>query len=189
VPALGSRFSEALTYAARVHSGQFRKGTEVPYMAHLLGVTAMVLEAGGDEEEAIAALLHDAVEDQGGADRLADVRTRFGEHVAAIVAACSDTDQVPKPPWRERKEAYLVHLREAPPEVLRVSLADKLYNARAIVADLHALGDSLWPRFTAGKQDLLWYYRGLAAVFRDRLPGAMTDQLAGSVAEMERLSS
>jgi (p)ppGpp synthase/HD superfamily hydrolase len=189
VPQLGSRFSEALAYAAEVHRGQVRKGTAVPYLAHLLGVAAMVLEAGGDEDEAIAALLHDTVEDQGGAARLADVRDRFGDHVAAVVAACSDTDQQPKPPWRERKEAFLEHLQKAPPDVLRVSLADKLYNARALVADLRAQGDRTWPRFNAGKLDQLWYYRTLAELFRARLPGAMADQLGENVAEMERLSS
>jgi len=113
---LGARFEAALVYANQVHGGQCRKGTTVPYVAHLLGVTSLVLEDGGDEDQAIGALLHDAAEDQGGADRLADIRARFGEHVARIVDGCSDTLVTPKPPWSERKAAYLARLESEPPD-------------------------------------------------------------------------
>lgn len=146
---LGPRFREALTYASELHECQPRKGTEIPYLAHLLSVAALVLEDGGDEDEAIAALLHDAVEDQGGKPTLDAIRSRFGERVAHIVEACSDTDTWPKPPWRERKERYIEYLEAACPGVLRVSLADKLHNARAIVLDYRQMGDPLWSKFNA----------------------------------------
>jgi (p)ppGpp synthase/HD superfamily hydrolase len=128
--ALGPRFDEALAYAADAHAGQVRKGTSIPFVAHLLAVTALVLEDDGDEDHAIAALLHDAPEDAGGRDRLDDIRRRFGDRVADIVEACSDTFEVPKPAWRPRKERYLTHLETAPDDVLRVSLADKVHNLR-----------------------------------------------------------
>jgi len=185
---LGSRFDEALALATRLHATQLRKGTSIPYVAHLLSVAALVLEAGGDEDQAIAALLHDAVEDQGGAATLAEIRRRFGDRVAAIVDGCSDTDQVPKPPWRRRKEVYLEHLAEAGPDVLLVSLADKIHNARAVLADLRVLGDGLWPRFSGGKDGELWYYRRLADTFAARRPGALADELGRTVAEIERLA-
>ena len=129
-------FDDALVFASRLHAGQLRKGTPVPYVAHLLAVTATVLEHGGDEDEAIAALLHDAVEDQGGAATRAKIRRRFGENVAAIVDGCTDADTIPKPPWQQRKEAYLAHLvGETSPSVRLVSSADKLHNVRSIIAD------------------------------------------------------
>ncbi len=146
---LGPRFDEALVYAADVHRDQRRKGTQTPYIAHLLHVAALVIEDGAlagelNEDEAIAALLHDAAEDQGGEERLADIRSRFGERVAEIVAACSDTFEDPKPPWRERKEAYIARLRtETDRGILRVSAADKVHNCRAIVVDYRLLGDAL----------------------------------------------
>ena len=148
---LGPRFDRALAVARELHSDQLRKGTQIPYIAHLLGVTSLVLEDGGSEDEAIAALLHDAVEDQGGASTLGRIRQLFGARVAGIVAACSDTDVVPKPPWRERKEDYIAHLRapELPPGTIRVSLADKLHNARAILFDLRA-GHDVFARFAPG---------------------------------------
>ncbi|MFZ1061631.1 MAG: HD domain-containing protein [Candidatus Rokuibacteriota bacterium] len=185
---LTSRFDEAFLYAAIVHAGQKRKGTEIPYIAHLLSVAGLVLEDGGDEEEAIAALLHDAVEDGGGRARLEDIRARFGERVAAIVEGCSDSDTVPKPPWRERKERHLKHLRDASPSVLRVSAADKLHNARAILADYRAQGESLWKRFNAGRDDILWYYRCLVGIFRERGPASLTEELDQAVSEIEALA-
>jgi (p)ppGpp synthase/HD superfamily hydrolase len=151
-----TRFEAALTYAAHLHRDQTRKGTDIPYVGHLLGVASLVIEDGGSEDEAIAGLLHDAVEDQGGAPRLEDIRTRFGEGVAAIVAGCTDAHTIPKLPWRQRKEAYLAHLREATADVLRVSAADNLYNARAILEDYRALGEALWPRFSEGRDEILW---------------------------------
>jgi (p)ppGpp synthase/HD superfamily hydrolase len=141
---LGTRFDGALIYAVHLHGGQVRKGTTIPYVAHLLGVASLALEAGADEDEAIAALLHDAVEDQGGLARRADIEVRFGARVARIVADCSDADQEPKPPWRERKEAYLANLGSKAKSSLLVSLADKTHNAQAIVSDLHSQGPSLW---------------------------------------------
>ncbi len=158
-----------------VHAHQRRKGTEIPYVAHLLAVAGLVIEDGAaagelSEDEAIAALLHDAAEDVGGEGRLADIRVRFGERVAEIVAACSDTFETPKPPWRERKEAYLARLAvETDRGVLRVSLADKVHNCRAILADYRVLGDELWSRFNRDA-DTPWYYRVLSEVFADRMP-------------------
>ena len=185
---LTARFDAALAYAVDIHRTQLRKGTSIPYVAHLLGVAALVLEDGGDEDEAIAALLHDAVEDQGGAPRLADIRARFGDRVARIVDGCTDTDATPKPPWRQRKAAYLAHLREAPLEELRVSAADKLHNARAILAEYREMGEALWPRFNEGREGQLWYYRSLVEAFRARRPGRLTDELARTVDELEKLA-
>lgn len=158
-PWLGPRFEEALGYVLRVHGGQTRKGSTIPYVSHLLGVAGLVLSDGGDEDEAIAALLHDAVEDQGGADRMEDIRRRFGERVGALVAACTEIQDDPKPPWQRRKEAYLEHLRHLEdPAALRVSLADKLDNVRSMVADHRRVGDRLFARFNAPKESQPWYY-------------------------------
>lgn len=180
---LGPRFDTALAYARQAHASQTRKGTAVPYVAHLLAVSATVLEYGGDEDLAIAGLLHDAVEDQGGLPRLADIRARFGERVAGIVLACSDseaTDSGAKPPWRQRKLAYLRHLDGADRDVLLVSLADKVHNARSILRDLRTagVGASVWGRFNASAADTVAYYAALAAAFRRRLPGQLSDELA-----------
>jgi GTP pyrophosphokinase len=144
---LGPRFSGALVFAAELHQDRVRKGTDVPYVAHLLSVAALVIEDGGDEDEAIAALLHDAVEDRGGRPTLEAIRSGFGERVATIVEACSDAEVTPKPPWRERKERYVQHLECAGASVLRVSVADKVHNARAILQDYRAVGEELWSRF------------------------------------------
>ncbi len=183
--ALGSDFDEAVSLARTLHSGHVRKGTAIPYLAHLLGVSALVLEDGGDEGEAVAALLHDAVEDQGGARTLEQIRRTFGDRVADIVDACSDSDVVPKPPWRERKEAYIQHLKSAGSSTLRVSLADKLHNARAILFDLRNHGGKIWQRFsTESADDQLWYYGELARVFGDRAPSPMAAELDRTVAEI-----
>lgn len=160
------QFQAALTFAAELHADQVRKGTGVPYIAHLLNVTGIVLDYGGTETEAIAALLHDAVEDQGGMVVLEQIRHRFGHDVADIVAACSDSFTVPKPPWRQRKDAYLEHLAEAPPSVLIVSAADKLHNARSILTDYLQMGDALFERFRGGKDGTLWYYQALTRQFQ-----------------------
>jgi (p)ppGpp synthase/HD superfamily hydrolase len=183
---LGARFEAALVEAARLHADQVRKQTNVPYVSHLLAVCGLVLEDGGDEDEAIAALLHDAVEDQGGAPTLQRIREAFGDRVADIVDGCSDTDQTPKPPWRARKEAYLAHLADpaTTPSVLRVSAADKLHNARSVLSDRRDAGDAVWDRFNAGKDDQLWYYRSLVEIFRRRMPGGLTEQLADAVEEL-----
>jgi GTP pyrophosphokinase len=149
----------------------------------------LVLEDGGGEDEAIAALLYDAVEDRGGRDTLEEIRRRFGDHVAHIVEGCTDTDTIPKPPWRERKERYIAHLRSAPPEVLRVSAADKVHNARAILADYRALGEPLWARFNGGRDGTLWYYRTLASVLGQARAGFLAEELDRVVSELERLAS
>jgi (p)ppGpp synthase/HD superfamily hydrolase len=184
--ALGPRFEEALQFAATTHRTQRRKGSDIPYIGHLLGVCSLVIEDGGDEDEAIAALLHDAAEDQGGERILAEIHDRFGPAVAEIVLACSDTLEEPKPEWRQRKEAYLDHLEHQPAPVLRVSLADKLFNARAILRDYVVVGEDLWNRFSAGRKGQLWYYRALADRFSDLLPGRMASELDEVVHELER---
>ena len=188
-PKLGDRFTDALVYATELHARQQRKGTDVPYIAHLLGVTAIVLEDGGDEDEAIAALLHDAVEDQGGQPTLAIIRERFGERVAAIVLGCTDADTIPKPPWRWRKEQYIAHVRHASPSVRRVSLADKLHNARAILHDQRQIGNDVFVRFAGGIAGTLWYYRTLAQIFLDTNSGPNAAELDRVVTEMERLAA
>jgi (p)ppGpp synthase/HD superfamily hydrolase len=184
-PALSERFTVALVYASHIHRAQIRKGSNIPYVSHLLGVASIAIENGADEDQAIAALLHDAVEDQGGAARLADIRSQFGERVARMVEHCTDTDVMPKPPWRERKEAYLASLASKPRDSLEVSLADKTHNAGAIVADLHVHGEQVWERFTGSKEGSLWYYRALAGAFTELVPGAAAARLCRSVDQME----
>lgn len=185
-PALGKRFEEAFCYAAALHSRQKRKGSSIPYIAHLMAVSSLVLEQGGDEDQAIAALLHDAVEDQGGKPTLEEIRRRFGERVARLVEGCTDADTVPKPPWRSRKEAYIQHLQSAPPEVLIIVLADKIHNARAVLRDYLAMGDRLWPRFKGGREGTLWYYRTLAATFQKIHSGWAVDELVRIVNKLEK---
>ena len=185
---LTTRFEQALQYAIIVHTGQVRKGTQIPYISHLLAVTSIVLEHGATEDEAIGALLHDAGEDAGGEARIADIAARFGDAVAAIVRGCSDTTTTdPKPPWRQRKEAYIAHLHEASAAMILVSAADKLHNARAIVADLINEGPSVFERFSSSPEQTLWYYRQLATIFNNRkAPPAKA--LESAVSQMEALS-
>jgi (p)ppGpp synthase/HD superfamily hydrolase len=182
---LTPRFVEALAYAAAVHAGQSRKGTTVPYVAHVLGVCALVLEDGGGEDEAIAALLHDAVEDGGGLPVLAEIRRRFGDRVAEIVWACSDTDETPKPPWKERKVRYIAHVRAAGADARRVSCADKLHNARAILRDYRLEGERLWERFNAPADEQLWYYRALVEAFQQPGRTPLVDELERVVGQLE----
>jgi len=187
---LSSRFEEALRYACIVHAGDIRKGTSIPYVSHLLAVAALVLEYGGDEDTAIAALLHDAVEDAGGEPRLADIRLRFGEAVAYIVDGCSDSKTIPKPPWRKRKEDYVAHLESATPSTLLVSCCDKLHNARCIVADLRDVGDALWGRFNGGREGTLWYYETLSATFeRLDVPTPLSGELRRTISTMHDLAN
>jgi (p)ppGpp synthase/HD superfamily hydrolase len=188
-PFLTARFDDALAYASRLHRTQTRKGTAVPYVSHLLAVAAITLENGGDEDQAIAALLHDAVEDQGGLAQLDAIRARFGEGVAAIVADCTDAHTEPKPAWRPRKEAYIASLAHKPTRSLAVSLADKTHNASAINHDLRAIGGAVWSRFTGGRDGTLWYYRSLADTFRQHAPGIAAERFAREVAEMEELAA
>jgi (p)ppGpp synthase/HD superfamily hydrolase len=186
---LSSRFEEGLTYAARLHASQLRKGGSIPYIAHLLGVASIALQYGANEDEAIAALLHDAIEDQGGAATRAEIRRRFGDKVVEIVDGCTDADTFPKPPWKRRKEAYVAHIRNAPASVRLVSACDKLQNARAILADYRVLGDALWRRFSGGKDGTLWYYRVLVQVFREAGTSPLVEELDRVVSEIERLVS
>jgi (p)ppGpp synthase/HD superfamily hydrolase len=157
----GNDFESALKYASRLHAKQTRKGSDAPYISHLLAVTAIALEHGGTEKEAIAALLHDAVEDQGGQKTLDEIRRRYGKRVARIVDAVSDTDQSPKPPWRERKEAYIERLRSEPYSVRLVVAADKLHNARDLLSSYRVRGEDLWSHFNGGREGTLWYYRAV----------------------------
>jgi (p)ppGpp synthase/HD superfamily hydrolase len=185
---LSSRFEEALLFATKLHAGQVRKGTTIPYVAHLLAVTAIVLENGGNEDEAIAALLHDAIEDQGGDATRQEIRRRFGNTVVAIVDGCTDSDVYPKPPWRARKEAYIAHLRVASPSVRLVSAADKLHNARAVLADYRTMGETLWLRFHGGRQGTLWYYRAVADTLHTSGRTPLIDELERVVSELEQLA-
>ncbi len=178
---LTDRFDEALVFASRLHRIQLRKGTEIPYISHLLAVAALVLEHGGDEDQGIAALLHDAAEDQGGEIILKEIERHFGGAVAQIVADCTDAWTDPKPPWRARKEAYIAKLPSKPARSLLVSLADKTHNAQAILRDYRALGDGLWERFNGGKAGTLWYYGALRDCFSRCLPGALSQELDRTV--------
>jgi (p)ppGpp synthase/HD superfamily hydrolase len=163
---LGPRFERAFLFAAEKHAGQTRKTTTVPYIAHLMGVASLALEYGGDEDLAIAALLHDVVEDCGGAAVLKEVKRRFGSRVAKIVDGCTDSYGEPKPPWRERKENYLRHLKSADAGTRLVSAADKLNNVRSILSDYREVGESIWERFKGGREGTLWYYRALLDEFQ-----------------------
>ena len=174
---LTARFDEAFRYAHEAHAQQTRKGTEAPYIGHLMGVASIVLDDGGSEDEAIAALLHDAAEDQGGRERLADIRARFGDRVARIVEDCTDSWDTPKPPWPQRKQAYVRHARTLAPMSLRVSAADKVHNAYAILRDLRNTGEAVWSRFTAGPDDVIAYYDALVRAYREAGGGRLVDEL------------
>jgi (p)ppGpp synthase/HD superfamily hydrolase len=187
-PLLSARFDEALAYAADLHRSQRRKASDVPYIGHLLSVSGLVIEGGGTENQAIAALLHDAVEDQGGARTLAEIRSRFGDEVATIVDECSDTDQVPKPPWKQRKQHYVDHLGYASKATLLVSLADKLDNARAILRDYRTDGPAVFERFNeTDPREHLWYYRSLLAVYQRHQNGWLVDELERVLDSLETL--
>jgi len=186
---LSNRFSEALTYAAELHATQVRKGSGVPYIAHLLGTASIALEYGASEDEAIAALLHDAIEDCGGPAIREAIRLRFGDTVTAIADGCTDADATPKPPWRQRKAAYIDRIPTATRSVRLVSAADKLYNARSIVKDFRQLGDSVWERFKGKKDGTLWYYRSLVEAFRQAESTPIVEELERTVLELERLSA
>ena len=187
-PKLGPRFHRAFLFAAEKHSGQTRKASTIPYIAHLMGVASLVLEAGGDEDLAIAALLHDVVEDCGGAPMLKEVRRRFGARVAKVVDGCTDAYAIPKPPWRDRKENYIRHLKNEGPDTRLVSAADKLNNVRSILSDYRAVGESIWSRFNGGRDGTLWYYRTLRDVFLQHKPNRITRDLELAVNELELLA-
>ena len=188
--ALTARFSEALVFAADLHRDQVRKGpSRIPYVGHLLAVAAIVIDFGGSEDEAIAALLHDAVEDQGGAPTLATIRRLFGPNVAAIVDGCTDSDQHPKPPWLGRKQRYIEHLAGAAPPVLLVAAADKLANARSVLLDFREVGDAVWDRFSCTKSQSLWYYRAVVDALRGtKVHPGLFSELERTVSELERVA-
>ena len=194
-PLLTGRFQRAFAVACEVHATQLRKGTRIPYLAHLMSVAALVLENGGGEDAAIGGLLHDAVEDSSdGAQMERRIREELGARVAGIVMGCWNAVAVPgqpKPPWRDRKAAYIDRLTgEADPDALLVSACDKLHNARAIVADLRAVGPALWDRFTqADPAAQLWYYQSLAACYQGRVPSTLCDELTRTIRQMESLAS
>jgi (p)ppGpp synthase/HD superfamily hydrolase len=181
-------FIEALSYAATLHANQKRKGSGEPYIGHLLGVASLVLQHGGDEVEAIAALLHDAAEDQGGRGTLWEIERKFGNKVAAIVEVCSDTLETPKPPFLIRKKKHVARNRRASPSVRLVYAADKLHNARSILADYQAIGERLWPRFSGGKEGTLWYYREMTNALKKPGAGPLVKELSRVVAEIDQLA-
>ncbi len=182
------RIVEAIAWAAELHEGQIRKGRPVPYVFHLLSVAALVAENLGDEDQVIAALLHDAIEDAGGATVREEIRRRFGDDVTAIVDGCTDTDIVPKPPWRARKEAYVAHVRSESPRVRLVSAADKIHNARSLEADLRKEGDAVWARFRGGRDGTLWYYEAVLDALRDGWDHPVLDELARTIERVRTLA-
>jgi (p)ppGpp synthase/HD superfamily hydrolase len=186
---LSPKFEEALVYATQAHCNQTRKKTSIPYIAHILGVTAIALEYGADETESIGALLHDVVEDCGGAPRLHEIERKFGKAVAKIVEGCTDTDETPKPPWRERKEKYIAHLRHAPASTQIVSAADKLHNLRSILKDYRTVGDKLWSRFNGGREGTLWYYAALVNAFHGKRIVPLVEELDRNLATLEAIAN
>lgn len=183
---LGPKLKQAFSYAAKWHAGQTRKATTVPYLSHLMAVASLVLEAGGDEEMAMAALLHDVVEDCGGMPRLREIRKQFGARVARIVEGCTDSFGEPKPDWIERKRGYLEEVTHADAETRLVSASDKLHNVRTILADYRKDGDAIWARFNGKKEGTLWYYRALSDEYA-RTPNRITRELELAVRELDRL--
>lgn len=187
-PRLTGRFIQALGYAARLHAHQTRKGKDRPYIGHLLGVASIVIEHGGDEDQAIAALLHDAVEDQGGLPRLAEIRRKFGARVARMVDGCTDAYSDPKPEWHVRKQAYIERIRREPAEIQLISAADKLHNAREVLADLRLEGDAVWDRFKGRKQGTLWNYREMVDALSESGRTPLVDEFDRVVSKLERLA-
>ncbi len=191
-PRLGERFAEALAYAARLHATQTRKAKDTPYIAHLLGVASLAIDGGADEDEAIAAVLHDAVEDQGGEPTRAEIERRFGARAAALVIALSDSvvdtrDGSKKEPWQERKDRYVEHLRSADRSVRLLAACDKLHNLRELVEDHRRLGDEVWDHFSAGPHKQLWFYRTVVGILTDGEKGPVFDRLRVALADFEAL--
>jgi (p)ppGpp synthase/HD superfamily hydrolase len=188
---LSRRFDDALAYATELHRKQIRKGSGVPYVSHLMAVCALALEYGGDENEAIAALLHDAIEDQGGRATGLEILRRFGPEVAAIVDGCTDSEDHPKPPWRPRREAYVARLRTASDSVRLVSACDKIHNVRSIVKDYREVGESVWSIFNGGREGTLWYYNAVLEALLNGNPGHqdVVAELGRTVAELNELAA
>jgi (p)ppGpp synthase/HD superfamily hydrolase len=195
---LTDRFTRAVDYSRGIHAGT-RKGTEIPYMAHLLGVASLVLGESGHvafavtEDIAIAALLHDAVEDEGGLPRLRDIEKKFGSKVARIVEGCTDSfeeDANKKKLWEERKSSYIARLENEPPDTLLVSVADKLYNARAILEDYREIGPKVWERFKRGREQQLWYFDELLKVYDGKCKNwRIVGEFKRNIAELNRISA
>jgi len=190
---LTARFGLAVAFANQLHRRQPRKGSSIPYMSHLLGVASLALEHGANEDEAIAAVLHDAVEDQGGEPTLETICRTFGEKVAGIVDECTDAVVIPKPAWEPRKRAYIAGLAKASKGALLVSAADKLHNVRSMLGDYREVGEALWPRFKGGKDGTLWYYSALIKAYRKtkapvRPPKALISELERTLRELKRLA-
>ena len=182
------RFRYAFEYAAALHAADLRKGAKAPYLSHLLEVCAIVLRYGGNEDAAIAALLHDAAEDHGGQPRLVDIQRNFGKTVTSIVEECTDSTTRPKQPWELRKRNYVKHIPGASRGGLLVSAADKLSNVRAILADHYVVGDEVYKRFKRPKRRTLWYYNALSKAFMAHLGGDLAKELRRTVAELNRVS-
>jgi (p)ppGpp synthase/HD superfamily hydrolase len=182
------RFEEALLYATRLHATQTRKASDIPYVSHLMAVAGLTLEYGGDENEAIAALLHDAVEDQGGEDTRLEILETFGPTITDIVDGCTDADTFPKPPWRPRKEAFMESLRASSDSVRLVVACDKLHNARAMVKDYRVCGEALWSRFSGGREGMLWYYRTIVDVLHSDRTSLVVEELNRVVTDLEALT-
>ncbi|MGD0516419.1 MAG: HD domain-containing protein [Thermoguttaceae bacterium] len=193
---LTERFNDALQYAVQLHAGQMRKVSGEPYAAHLLGVASIVLDYGADEDEAIAALLHDAIEDQGSHWQSQwhsalgeEIGRRFGPGVAAIVRGCSDAETMPKPPWQERKEAFLARLEHASPSIRLIVAADKLHNVRSLLRDYRRQGETIWRHFKGGREKTLWYYRAVVEVLKRSGVTPLVEELDRAVTELERLAA
>lgn len=188
-PKLSIRFEQALVYATQIHAKQIRKCSNIPYISHLLSVTALVLEDGGDEDEAIAALLHDAVEDMGGKEIRTAILEKFGEKVINIIDSCTESYTYPKPPWRERKLQYIKQIRLGSPSVLRVSMADKLHNARSILTDWYREGDIIWQKLNGGKEGTLWFYHQLLEVYQQHTSNFLSQELERIITQLENLEN
>ena len=182
---LTERFERALVFAAQLHKHQRRKASNVPYLSHLLAVAGLVIEYGGNEDQAIAALIHDAIEDQGGPSTRDEIACRFGNRVAEIVDECTDTDANPKPPWYERKKSHIKRLGTASQSARLISTADKLHNVRSILRDYAEVRDQVWHRFQGGKDGTLWYYRAVADVLLSAESTSLTKELSYVVATLE----
>jgi len=183
------KFTQALSFAAILHNGQLRKGTQIPYISHLLSVSVIVMRNGGDEEQAIAALLHDSVEDQGGINLLSDIESKFGARVAKIVRQCSDSFEKQKPPWDQRKKAYVASIAHKSDDAILISKADKVDNARTILNNYRKIGEKLWERFRRGREGNLWYYRACVDAFGNRSNSDLYQELADLVSQIEDIAA